>query len=142
MTSRDAMYGGGEAVPLDPDWPGLTGAGATSEFDAGRMRDVAGRLQKFVDALNGPGAAEGYTTGTLASLRDHAVLSEQHLGTWQAPSALAKSVGSGSGPREDRGYALSTVYGMLAARCQDVVNELYRQADEYERAHAKSHVNS
>ncbi|MFI6800255.1 hypothetical protein [Streptosporangium canum] len=133
MTSRDAMYGGEKALNPDPNWPGLDGGVPVSEFDADRMRKLAGELESYMPGMRGPAYSEGYTTGSTEGFKPEAMLTEQQLGTWQAASAFAKTVGASSSD-EQGGRALGHVYDLFVSRLEDVIRAIRVNAGEYDGA--------
>ncbi|WP_433244230.1 hypothetical protein ACQPYK_41275 [Streptosporangium sp. CA-135522] len=133
MTSRDAMYGGEKALNPDPNWPGLDGGAAVSEFDTDRMRKLAGELESYIAGMKGPAYSEGYTTGSTESFKPQSMLTEQQLGAWQAASAFAKTVGSSSS-EEHGARALGHVYELFVTRLEEVIRAIHANAGEYDGA--------
>ncbi|WP_219467208.1 hypothetical protein [Nonomuraea rhizosphaerae] len=103
MTRKDAMEGEPDPLQVDPD---LFNEGPGREHSPSTMRSIADELKSYLGALTGPGADEGFTSGSVNGILDHCQLSETQFGTWDDASAFGRSAGSNSG-----GKKFAQVYG-------------------------------
>ncbi|MBT2224520.1 hypothetical protein [Nonomuraea sp. NEAU-A123] len=113
MTQKDAMEGGQDPLYVDPD---LFDAGAGREHSPTAMRAIADELKSYLGGMQGPGSAEGYTSGSVNGILDHCQLSEAQIGTWHDASAFSSTVGSNSG-----GKKFAQVYKEFIDAYKDVI---------------------
>lgn len=123
----------------DSKWPGLDGGEQATEFDFHKMRKIADDLEEYFASMTGAAFAEGYTTGSVASIQNSSMLSVKEIGSWPAASVFADAVGSGSLTRYvaapgSQGNPLVEVYGLFVTRYQEVIKAIRDSADAYERA--------
>ncbi|WP_336207650.1 hypothetical protein [Nonomuraea sp. LPB2021202275-12-8] len=140
MTSHDAMHGGADhGLKLEKNWPGLGATDADLYYDVGKMRAVANELENQLATMAGPGATKDGGTGSVEALTRYFTLDASHIGTWQAASALAQSVGSpgetpsGMADLEGRGERLGLLYKEYYDCLETLVKALRECADTYER---------
>jgi hypothetical protein len=123
---------------LEPEpWPGLDDTDAELYYDVGKMRSIADNLEVILSATQGPGGTKDGVTGAVETLTRYFTLGEEHIGRWQAASALAHSVGStGADPGgqvqlESRGQRLAGLYQDYAECCQKLIKAIRDSADSY-----------
>ncbi|MFC7648202.1 hypothetical protein ACFQX6_52865 [Streptosporangium lutulentum] len=96
------------------------------------MRAVATDLELYLGSMTGGANAEGYTTGSINSIRENCNLTEAQLGRWDAASALTQSVGSPGGKKQ-----FEEAYGEFIAAYEAAIRAIREHAkvlDETERA--------
>ncbi|MEV6860995.1 hypothetical protein AB0M44_08315 [Streptosporangium subroseum] len=103
MTSRDALRAG-EAIPLDSQWPGLKGDPTPKQFKSSALRAVATDLELYLGPMTGAANSEGYTTGSINSIRENCNLTEAQLGQWDTASAFTQSAGANCGKTFEEAY--------------------------------------
>ncbi|GLW96146.1 hypothetical protein [Microtetraspora sp. NBRC 16547] len=127
MTQKDAMEGGGggDTFQVDPKWPGLDGD-VPLEYDVPTIRTIAGELKSYLSGVNGRPFDDGYTTGTLSSIKESSLesLNSGQLGEWEDAQALAGTVTRG-------GTAFLDAYKRFGEAYAAVVAAMEAHADEY-----------
>jgi hypothetical protein len=123
----------------DPKWPGLDATDAELYYDVTRMRAVADALEGALSPTWGAGGNKDGVTGSVETLTRYFELGEAQIGSWQAASAFAHSVGT-TGPDpgglvqlEGRGERLSILYRDFVKCCEDAIAAIRDSADIYQR---------
>ncbi|MEV0148079.1 MULTISPECIES: hypothetical protein [unclassified Nonomuraea] len=125
MTQKDAMDGGTDPLYVDPD----LFDGGEREHSPSTMRTIAQELRTAVSALEGPGSAEGYTTGSVKAIFDHCQLTEAQIGTWHDASAFAQTVGKSSGAQK-----FADVYSQYIQALKDIIAAIEANAANHAAA--------
>ncbi|GGT15341.1 hypothetical protein ACIBIZ_01395 [Nonomuraea spiralis] len=123
---------------LEPEpWPGLNDTDAELYYNVGKMRAIAEDLEIALALTQGAGGNRNGVTGSIETLTTYFSLGEEHIGSWPAASAFARSVGSteadpgGQVSLEGRGQRLAALYKDYVECCQKLVQAIRDSADGY-----------